>query len=150
MRKIITTSLIFFIFCGIVLGERMGVGVMIGEPVGINFITGIDLPKYLNILAGWPGGLFYTHIDLNVKNNLELKDLFWYWGGGLFLKLKKEKVNKTETETKTSFGVRIPFGLEYITSINLAFLIEIAPALTIVPEMDFFAEGGLGIRYYFK
>ena len=142
--------LVILLYNSEIKANNLGVGIMIGEPVGINFTSKISGEKYLNILAGWPGGNFYINGDINLKNNLEPKGLLWYWGGGLFFDTTKEKVGKGETETKSNFGIRIPFGLEYITDIKLAFLAEIVPSLKILPETDFIFMGGIGIRYYFK
>ncbi len=153
MRNRFFILLFLFFIPYLIYAQKIGVGIIIGEPTGLNFITHLETRKYLNIAAGWSPDAFNSHFDLNIKYDLKEKGLYWYWGAGALFKLVEvESQHKgKESEQEFNIGLRIPFGIEYILQdIKLAFFGEIVPGLKLIPASDAMFNGAIGIRYYFK
>jgi len=151
VQKIFFSVMVIFLFSYSGFSQKMGLGIIIGEPTGLNFITHLDANKYLSIAVGWSPDALNSHFDLNIKYSLKEKGLYWYWGAGALFKSVKKTYPHKESKQEFNMGLRIPFGLEYILQdIKLAFFAELVPGLNLIPASDFLFDGAIGIRYYFK
>ncbi|HLF34405.1 MAG TPA: hypothetical protein VI583_09215, partial [Cyclobacteriaceae bacterium] len=89
--------------------------------------------------------VFHIHVDYlaHFMNALEVNQgqlpLYLGIGGSLW------------TAADTHFGVRIPFGINYIFGdVPLDIFAEIAPGMQLIPATDLLLEGGIGIRYWIR
>lgn len=150
-QKIFLFIITLFLFSYSAFPQKMGLGIIIGEPTGINFITHLDANRYLSIAVGWSPDALNSHFDLNIKYSLKEEGLYWYWGAGALFKSVKKTEPFEKSKQEFNMGLRIPFGLEYILQdIKLSFFAELVPGLNLIPASDFLFAGAIGIRYYFK
>ncbi|AXJ02389.1 hypothetical protein CYPRO_3155 [Cyclonatronum proteinivorum] len=127
----------------------VGVGIILGEPSGL--AAHYFLTENTALAAGlaWSfsgNNRLHMHIDYQI-NNFELFDvesgrLSFYYGLGGRMQIREDRHDK--------LGVRIPLGLNYFfADIPLSIFIEAVPVLDLIPDTDFSANGGLGVRYHF-
>lgn len=136
--------------------DSLGVGVMFGEPTGLNLKYWNSASTALNF------GLAYSFDDYFVI----LGDYLWHFpnafrsvgsrGSKFFLSpyLGIGAVfwfySNNRHLHSASLGVRIPFGIEFQPHYPpLGIFLEIAPGVGIAPTVDGFLQGDIGIRYYF-
>lgn len=158
MRRLLY-AVIFLIFVSLILlnnssfaAHKVGIGVILGDPSG--FTTKLFLTDSNAFDAGiGPSGDdgFYLYFDyLRIFRNLfPINELSLYLGAGVGLH-HHDKETKHHDEDELSLEARLPIGIAYLfRQIPLEIFLEIAPALEIIPDIDFDLRGGLGARYYF-
>lgn len=147
---ILSFFLIFFVTSALAADERnFGLGIIAGEPTGITGKYMLDDSNAIDGGVGWKtsgDNEFHIYADylVHFRHLIEAKkgDLPVYLGGGLRWVKREKKENK--------FGVRIPFGVEYIFGGgSLGAFAELVPVMNLTPDTEFDLEGGIGIRFYF-
>ena len=147
MAAIITV----FCFSGIAMADqgRFGLGLMLGEPTGVNAKYFID--KYNAITGGFGWSLTGDH-DFHLQADYlyhvytlihtDSGEAPVYFGVGARVLFRDNKDNKA--------GIRIPVGVDYIFA-NSPFdvFVEIVPVVDLSPDTDFDLEGVIGARFFF-
>lgn len=137
-------------------GGPLGLGIMFGEPTGINLKYWTGKTTALNFGITYSFGnylvllgdcLWHFKSLLSLKKNYkESAALTPYLGGGVLLAFQ----NSTQNYTGLSTGLRIPAGIEYLPrNPSIGIFAEIAPGITLAPSITAFLQGDIGIRYYF-
>jgi hypothetical protein len=150
MKKIVLITLALALgLCGSTFAQArgFGLGVILGEPTGINFKAWTGYKTAFVGAAAWSFGhedSLHVHLDYIVHNfrllKLENGHLPVYYGIGVRIK----------TGNDVRFGVRVPLGINYMfEKAPLDIFVEIAPIFDLTPKTDLFFNGGIGIRYYF-
>lgn len=129
-------------------GQRIGVGMIIGEPTGISAKIWMENNVSFDAAAAWSVGdydFFNFHIDYLFHKydiiNYEEGTFPIYFGVGGKVILKDE----------SEVGIRFPLGIEYIfDDLPLDIFIELAPILNVLPGTSFRFDGAIGIRYFFN
>jgi hypothetical protein len=154
MKKIIFFLLISFtlIYATVPGGGYggFGVGVMVGEPTGLNFkLWRLDNKAYDAGLA-WS---FSGENSLHLHSDYLIHDYSFfspfsgnfpfYYGIGIRLKFQSENDNK--------LGIRIPFGAAYhFRKVPIDIFFETVPIVNIVPDTEFDFNIVFGARIFFK
>lgn len=129
----------------LILLADFGLGLMIGEPSGINgklwdktknqaIETGISwsiINDSLFVIGGWNKTLWkksYSDFNLNL-----------YPGIGAFLGVSKDLY----------LGLNVPLGADLFLKIPLNISLEIYPGLLLIPKTEFKLFGFFGLRYVF-
>ena len=131
----------------------IGVGPMIGEPMGVGAKFWMNREMAVDGGAGWsfqdPDG-FQIHADFlyhffDLFKNTGNGDLPLYVGGGARVKFTDDSGQDNRA------GIRFPFGAAYLCHNRpLEFYIECAPVLDVSPKTQLQWNGGIGVRYYFR
>jgi len=129
--------------------NKFGLGVVAGDPTGITAKYMINNDFGIDTTVGWDTSgddEFYISADyvLHLYNLIKIPEGIspLYFGGGL------RYIDREEEENK--FGIRIPFGVEYLFLNNsLGAFGEIVPILDLTPDIESDLEFGVGIRYFF-
>jgi hypothetical protein len=131
----------------------IGVGAMIGEPMGVTAKFWANREMAIDGGAGWsfqdPDG-FQIHADflyhfLDLFKNTGNGDLPLYVGGGARVKFTDDSGQDNRA------GIRFPFGAAYLCHNRpFEFYIECAPVLDVSPKTQLQWNGGIGVRYYFQ
>ena len=123
-----------------------GAGVIFGEPTGLSLKSWLSSKNAVDAAVTWSAidDYLYVHADFLIHNFsiIDVSDgkLPLYFGLG----------GKVGFGNDVSIGVRIPIGLDYMFSgAPLDIFVEIVPGLTIVSDVGFDIDGGIGIRYWF-
>ncbi|MBL7960375.1 hypothetical protein JNL27_09060 [bacterium] len=125
-----------------------GLGIIVGDPTGINGKLWTSPNTALDAAAAWDlgkNGGIQVHGDFLIhKYNLitvQSGKLPVYFGIGGLIGL----------HDKTVLGVRGPVGLDYMFADSpFDIFIEIVPVFVLIPKTDFTFNGALGFRYFFK
>jgi hypothetical protein len=157
-RSIIVASITVFIllFAPYVLkaaDRGFGLGFILGSPSGV---TGkLFLNKSNAVDAGLgvaAGDGFYLYGDylMHFSGVFPVDNLDVYFGLGPGFHRYEKEHKKDEDDEENRLEARLPVGLEYfIDKVPLGIFIEVAPALRVVPDIDFDFRAGIGLRYYF-
>ncbi len=144
----------FFLLAGLTISkftfaqERMGLGIIVGEPTGISVKGKLNEVSAFDAAAAWSFGgrrdAFQLHADyLRHKYDLfrpEKGRLPWYYGIG----------GRMAMGDKAVLGVRIPLGLVYeFASDPIDLFVEIVPVLDVAPSTGFRLNGAIGGRFWF-
>ncbi len=133
---------------------RFGAGFILGDPSGLTgkVIFNPDNAAAFGIGASARDG-FYVYADYlrHFGGLFPFRELELFIGAGVGLhSFEHDHRPGNDEERENSLEVRVPVGLEYIfNQVPLGIFIELAPALELVPDIDFHLRGGLGLRYYF-
>ena len=141
---------LFLLFCNVSFANtpgNFGLGIILGEPTGLNAkVWQSDEIAYDAALAWSFGkeGNVHIHVDYLLHNYELIRTANSYtpiyYGIGGRIKSKDE----------TTLGVRIPVGINFRSRrIPIDVFIEIVPAFNVIPKTEFDFEGGIGARYYF-
>jgi hypothetical protein len=129
--------------------RSLGLGIMIGDPSGLNLKSWTGRNSAFDIGLAWS---FVGDSSLQIHGDL----LFHSFGefrprrGRLGLYYGLGGRVKTKEEGETTLSVRIPLGLTYIFErAPLDFFFEVVPLLDLTPETRGDVQGALGVRYYF-
>ena len=130
-------------------GGPFGLGVLLGDPFGINGKYFLDDTKALNFGLGYGYSDekgFQLQGDYLIHPHLFLDDndgkLSWFVGAGASTILSERD--------SAPLNLRIPFGLSYAAKyIQMDTFLEIAPGVEIVNEFDFAIDVVIGTRYFF-
>lgn len=128
-------------------GRGWGVGLFLGEPVGVSLKTWIGRKTALDAAVAWSFSeeRLYVHGDYLFHNfsliSVDAGELPVYYGIG----------GRVHFSANTHAGVRVPLGLNYIFD-NRKFdiFLEVAPTLNLIPESGFYVGFALGARYFFN
>lgn len=129
--------------------DQLGVGVMVGNPTGLN-------GKYwLGGNRAVDGGLAYSigrHSDLSLHSDYLLhKNSAFYFNDDVPLDLYYGVGGRMEFADDIEVGVRIPVGLAHRFSEESADIFgEIAPIVDLIPKTGIELHIAIGARYYFK
>jgi hypothetical protein len=89
-------------------------------------------------------GWLHVHADFLIHNydliSVSQGSLPVYFGLGAYVGLSSD----------LSLGARVPFGIAYqFEEAPVEVFAEIVPGLTLLPGIDFYMGGGIGVRYFF-
>ena len=141
--------------------KSTGIGIILGDPTGlsvqangntsnpINFGLAYKFSDWLQIWGDYTfkfpqffDSVFHTHTGIA-----------GYIGIGPALLFVDDDVKfKNNIRRSSSLGLlaRVPFGLEYkLSSAPIGFMLELVPAILLIPATDFTFQGGIGARFYF-
>jgi hypothetical protein len=127
--------------------EGFGLGVLLGEPTGINFKAWTGYRTAIVGTAAWSFG-YNNHFQGNIDYifhdfdliRLDEEYLPVYYGIGF----------RVITTTDVRMGFRIPLGINYMfKKAPLDIFVELAPVFDIAPKTELLLNGGIGIRYFF-
>jgi hypothetical protein len=132
--------------------KRIGAGFILGSPSGITGKLFLDESNAVDIglgVASADGFYLYGDYLRHFSGVFPAENLFLYFGiGPGYHRYEREKRGENEVENRLE--ARLPIGLEYVVDkAPLGLFIELAPALRVVPDIDFEVRGGIGLRYYF-
>lgn len=126
-----------------------GLGLMIGEPSGVNAKVWSGRTTAFDFGLAWSTGERdgLTVQGDYVKHRFDLIDvergmLPFYYGIGVRLRDREN--------ADTNLGVRFPLGLDYLFDDQpFDVFLEVAPIFDLTPDSEFDVNGTLGARYYF-
>jgi hypothetical protein len=127
--------------------EGFGLGVLLGEPTGINFKAWTSYKTAVIGTAAWSFGQqnsFQANIDYIIHDFdlIRLEDTYLpvYYGIGV----------RVKTTTDVRMGIRIPLGINYMfETAPLDLFVEFVPVFDLAPKTELYLNGGIGIRYFF-
>lgn len=130
--------------------EKLGVGVMVGEPTGLTAKYWLNDTLALDGAAGWS---FHPHSDFYLQSDVLWHDfdlipvpqgrLPLYFGVGGLLRFRDQQHDN-------QVGIRAPVGLSYMFDrLPVDIFVEVAPAIDVAPSVRAELTGGVGIRYWF-
>ena len=142
---------------------KFGAGFILGEPTSlsgkyfaddktaydlqISFLSREYIVIYGDRLWHFPDAINHTN-DFNEHLNP-------YLGIGPVLVLNAKKDHSKgqyfdERDDKLAFGVRVPFGMEWMwDKVPIGIGLELAPGIMVLPSTTGILMGGLTLRYYF-
>ena len=148
MKKLILLSLLALFSISITAQDKgLGLGVVFGEPTGLSAKLWTSERTALDAAVAWSfynGGWLHLQADF-LMHNYDLIDVSQgalpvYYGAGAFLTFSSE----------LGLGARVPLGLAYqFEEAPVDIFLEIAPGISLLPEIKFYMGGGLGARYFF-
>lgn len=146
--KLLVLFMLFFSYSAFSLENKVGAGMMIGNPTGVNAKYWLDANKAIDAGVGFSFGRkteLSIHSDylLHQKavlfyNDIHPLDLYYGVGG------------RMEFSDGLEMGVRIPVGLtHFIEERNADLFVEVAPLLDFISKIGIELHFALGARYYF-
>lgn len=121
-------------------GKDFGVGLYLGQPLGIT--VKYDLSNELSVAGGLGftaahhvfAGVQYKFVDFSI----EKLEFHAYAGGNVYFGFGND----------FTFGIDLPVGVSYyLDDPTLEFFLEIGPTLKFAPEVKASVVAGLGARY---
>ncbi|MGE0633535.1 MAG: BAPKO_0422 family outer member beta-barrel protein [Pseudobdellovibrionaceae bacterium] len=160
MKSALIAAVLFF---SLQANAKLAGGFFVGDPTSLTF------KFWQNSEIAYDGGIAFAVSDyflfygdylihyprmIAKTNKLFSKTEFYFGVGGVAAVTTKDRSRKDRVYGKKSgsfgMGVRVPIGIEWRpTEPPIGVYIEIAPGISIFPSTDAFAQGGVGIRYYF-
>ena len=142
--------LTFLLFFGNAMADdQFGLGVMVGEPTGINGKYFIDRYNALDVAFGWSLSSdhdFHLHADY-LYHIYSLID-FDMGETPLFLGIGARAVFRDDKDNKAGF--RFPLGVEHLfKSAPFDVFVEIVPIFNVAPDTELDWEGVIGARFFF-
>jgi hypothetical protein len=146
---LIALLLIFFFNSNYAQQKGLGLGIIIGEPTGLNAKfwtsteTAIDMSLGYSFTSSNSIIDFYGDYVFHNPDMLKAEEKFIvYYGPGVGLRIN---------EGNSRLGIRGIIGILWLPAdTRFDFFIEAAPILDIIPETKFDFAGGVGGRYYFN
>lgn len=131
--------------------KRFGIGLYVGEPVGVTFKGYITKKIAIDGVAAWGfrhkaftaiGDVTCDFMDLPIHSSTVTLPL--YAGVGAKVELQSGAHDYTEV------GIRVPVGVA-VQWMNhpVEIFAEIAPGMQLAPSTQFDLTGGVGVRWYF-
>ena len=124
-----------------------GLGVMIGEPTGINGKYWLSEREAVDGGLAWSfrsPGYFHMHFDylFKIPNGINAPPEFsWYAGAGARMAARPRR---------GLLGIRFVGGMLYgLRDAPIDLFFEFAPIVDLVPATEMSANAGFGARYYF-
>ena len=157
--KIVLTVLIGLISTSAFAQDRLGIGLIVGEPTGLSVKYWLDEEHAIDGAAAWSfwdEDGFQLHADY-LWHNFDLlgsaaacDTLPVYYGVGARLKFWDDN-GKHDDDGHTAFGIRVPVGISYLFD-NAPFDVfaEIVPILDFAPDIDLDLNIAVGLRFYVK
>jgi len=137
-------------------GDPWELGLILGEPTGLTGNIWLTPSTSVDWAAAWSfreKASVHLHADylrypMRIASDGETVGHLYY---GLGLRFRVRETEHPAVEDAGLLGVRVPLGLRLHGGHEaLAFFLEIAPVLNLVPETSFGANGALGVRYVFR
>lgn len=125
-----------------------GLGVILGEPTGVSVKGWISSQSAFDAAFAWSfrrDGFLHMHADYlwhfqDIVNTSQRVNPYIGIGGRIAAR-----------DGSAVVGARIPFGIAWIPSDSpVDIFLEIAPIIDLTPDTEINANGGLGIRFYFR
>ena len=142
--------------------KGIGIGIMAGDPTGINGKYWLAEDRALTFGLGWGpwGRTFNLHGDYTLQNVELLKDgdvvLDLYYGAGArFRSWSGDRYWRSGTwyyddRGSIGLGLRVPVGaVMTVDGMPLDFFLEVVPTLELIPATYFDLDLGIGARYWF-
>jgi hypothetical protein len=126
----------------------LGLGIVLGEPSGVNAQFFMTNRSTLDITAAWSfrhDGNLLVAADYQWYNNIAdaPEEWSWYYGVGGYVGFPEHD--------EGILGVRIPLGIVYSIPRSIADVwLEVDPALKLIPETDGDFMGGIGITFWLR
>jgi hypothetical protein len=148
MKKLFLFALVSLFATGVFAqNSGLGLGVVFGEPTGLSAKMWTSQRTAVDAAVAWSfvgTGWLHIHTDFLIHNfdviNVSEGALPLYFGVGAYMGLSSD----------IAFGARIPFGIAYhFEGAPVEIFAELVPGLALLPEIQFYVGGGIGIRYYF-
>jgi len=150
MKKLIVIGMLTAIaFCGMAQAQDrgFGLGIILGEPTGINFKHWTGYKTALVGAAAWAFGredAFHLHMDYVLHHyrliKAERHTIPFYYGIGFRFKDERED----------RLGIRFPLGIIFMfDEAPVDIFLEIVPIFDFVPETGLSFNAGIGARYFF-
>lgn len=138
--------------------NRVGLGLMVGEPTGISFKAWTSENTAFDAGLAWSlgrydavnihGDYLWHHFGI-FGDDIKKGQLPIYYGIGGRLVFADDYPDPGENNVV--LGARVPVGINYLFEDSpLGLFLEVAPIVNIVPETDLDIDAALGIRYYFE
>ncbi|MCX7678051.1 MAG: DUF3996 domain-containing protein [Spirochaetes bacterium] len=156
MKRSFLTCIFFTIITSVATSSgaapKVGIGAILGDPSGFTAKLLLNNTDALCFGIG-PSGSdgFYLYLDYlrHFRGVFPLNELSLYLGAGAGLHHHDEKTKHHE-EDEVSLEARLPVGISYMFhKVPVEVFLELAPALEIIPDIDFDIRGGIGARYFF-
>lgn len=139
----------------------LGLGVMLGEPTGLNGKVWLDKTHAVDFGIAYSlseNENLHLHADYLFHNNSALSGsgmpgrLALYYGIGGRLSMRDDNNHGNDPDDdKDRVGVRIPLGIAWtLPSAPLDIFLELAPVVDLMPDTGADLEGGVGLRFWFK
>jgi hypothetical protein len=148
MKKLILLSIVALFSLGVFAQDKgLGLGLVFGEPTGLSAKLWTSERTAIDAAVAWHfsgKGWFQMQSDFLIHNyellTVSKGALPVYFGGGAYIAFSSE----------LGLGIRVPFGLAYqFEGAPVDIFAEIAPGLSLLPDLDFYFGGGIGVRYFF-
>ncbi|MFY0683512.1 MAG: hypothetical protein JXR20_03105 [Balneola sp.] len=155
MKTTLKNSLLAMLFIGVTTlfssisaqqkGNNFGIGFMVGEPTGVSIKKWVTDNSAFDIGAAWSlsdkNEALHLHADFLQHNWFnDQPNLAFYYGIGA----------RTILDSDPKFGVRVPFGLNYVFEhIPFDAFVEAVPIFDLAPDTEFAGNGAFGMRFYF-
>lgn len=137
--------------------NKVGLGLMVGEPTGISFKTWTSQNTAFDAGLAWSVGRFdavrihadYLWHDFGILGDeINKGQLPVYYGIGGRIIFTDDYPDPGDNNAV--LGARVPVGVNYLLEDSpVGFFFEVAPIVNIIPETDFDVDAALGVRYYF-
>jgi hypothetical protein len=130
------------------MAGKLGVGLVLGAPMGVSAKYYFSKAMALDAAAGWSlsEDVFRVHSDILFHNYKLLSKVFdgfpmaLYYGAGAKFVFTDDFI----------IGVRIPVGvLHNFKKPSFDVFFEVVPVVLLTPDVDFDFDAALGARYYF-
>jgi hypothetical protein len=130
------------------MAGKLGLGVILGAPVGVSAKYYFSKTMALDAAAGWSlsQDAFRVHSDILFHNYKLLSKVFdgfpivLYYGAGAKFVFAKD----------LNIGVRVPVGvLHDFKKPSVDVFFELVPLVLLTPDVDFDFDAAIGARYYF-
>ncbi len=127
-----------------------GLGIIMGEPTGISMKGWTGENNAIDAGVAWSfrtPSSFHLHADYlwhsyGVFKTSERIPLYYGVGG-------RVKIGRDGEDSR--FGVRVVLGIDYmVKSAPVDVFLEIAPVMDLTPATELTANGGLGVRFWFR
>ena len=125
-----------------------GLGVILGEPTGVSTKGWISSQTAFDAGFAWSfrrTGFLHVHMDYlwhfsDIVNTNQRVNPYVGIGGRLAAR-----------EGSAIAGVRVPFGIVWLPANSpIDVFLEIAPVVDLTPETEINANGGIGVRFFFR
>jgi hypothetical protein len=126
--------------------NEIGLGLVLGEPSGINGQFYWDQRSSIGVTVAWSTrDWFFAAADYQRDEKLadSPPEWRWFWGAGAYI--------GAPAKERGLLGARIPLGLKYhIPQSPVDVWGEIVPALRIIPDTKPEIQGGIGVTFWIK
>ncbi|MCK5066810.1 MAG: hypothetical protein KAR16_05205 [Bacteroidales bacterium] len=148
MKKLILISIVALFSAGLFAQDSgLGLGIIFGEPTGLSAKMWTSEKTALDAAVAWSfadSGWLHVHADFLIHNydliSVSQGALPVYFGVGAHIGFA----------TDLWLGARVPFGIAYqFEEAPVEVFAELVPGLALLPGIDFYIGGGIGVRYYF-
>ena len=148
MKKLILISIVALFSIGVFAQDSgLGLGLIFGEPTGLSAKMWTSERTAIDAAVAWSfsgAGWFHLHADFLMHNydliSVSEGALPIYYGLGAF----------TTFSSEFGLGARVPLGIAYqFEGAPVDIFAEIAPGLSLLPDLTFYIGGVIGARYYF-